>query len=51
MRSIYLQSAKHQSNNITKQVEDLNQLVLDYCISFVYAEAVSYVKYLEDQST
>jgi hypothetical protein len=51
MRSIYLQNAKHQVNNITRQVEELNDLVLDYCISFVYSEAVSYVKYLEDQST
>lgn len=51
MRSIYLQFAKHKPDNITKQVEELNKLVLDYCVSFVYSEAVSYVKYLEDQST
>lgn len=51
MRSIYLQFAKHNPTDITKQVEVLNNLVLDYCIPFVYNEAVSYIKYLEDQST
>ena len=51
MRSTYLTYAKHSPNNITEQVETLNALVLDYCIPFVYNECVSYVKYLEDQST
>lgn len=51
MRSMYLQYAKHYRDNITEQVRILNQYVLDYCIPFVYNEAVSYVKYLQDQST
>ena len=51
MRSIYLQNAKHQRENITRQVEELNQLVLDYCIPYLYNESIAYVKYLEDQST
>lgn len=51
MRSIYLQFAQHRPTDITGQVEVLNKLVLDYCVPFVYEEAVSYVKYLEDQST
>jgi len=51
MRSIYLQFALHKRTGITEQVEDLNKLVLDYCVPFVFSEAVSYVKYLEDQSS
>ena len=51
MRSTYLQYAKHSPHRITEQVEELNSLVLDYCVPFVYNEAVSYVKYLQDQST
>jgi len=51
MRSTYLQYAKHSAINITGQVSELNELVLDYCIPFVYNEAIFYVKYLQDQST
>ncbi len=51
MRSTYLQYAKHTATNITEQVEELNQLVLDYCIHFVYNESISYVKYLQDQNS
>lgn len=51
MRSTYLQYAKHSSTNITGQVEELNGLVLDYCVPFVYNEGISYIKYLQDQST
>jgi DNA-binding transcriptional regulator PaaX len=51
MRSIYLQNARHNRENITGQVEELNKLVLDYCIPFLYGESKAYVKYLEDQST
>lgn len=51
MRSTYLQFSKNSSIDITKQVEQLNQLVLDYCIPFVYNEGISYIKYLQDQST
>ena len=51
MRSIYLQNAEHHPTQITEQVEELNKLVLDYAIPFVYNETVFYLKYLEDQST
>ena len=51
MRSIYLQFARHSTIGITEQVEVLNKLVLDYCVPYVFSEAVSYVKYLRDQST
>jgi len=51
MRSIYLQHAEHYPKDITKQVEYLNSLVLDYAVSSVYNEAISYMKYVQDQST
>jgi hypothetical protein len=51
MRSIFLQFSQNSPNNITQQVEALNEMVLDYCVPFVYNECVAYMKYLEDQST
>lgn len=51
MRSTFLNYAEHNENNITKQVEDLNKIVLDYAVPETFGAAVSYEKYLEDQST
>ena len=51
MRSIYLQYAKHYATDITKQVEELNKIVLDYAVHSVYNEAHGYMKYLQDQSS
>lgn len=51
MRSTYLQYAEHKPDNITAQVERLNQIVLDYCVSSVYSEAVGYERYCQDQSS
>jgi len=51
MRSIYLQYAEHNEKNITKQVETLNKLVLDYAVPNVYNEAMAYMKYCQDQSS
>ena len=51
MRSMYLQYAEHSSENVTKQVEKLNDIVLKWVIPSVYNESISYLKYLEDQST
>jgi hypothetical protein len=51
MRSVYLQYAANQNNNISQQVEALNQMVLNYCIQQVYGEAQGYLKYLDDAST
>jgi hypothetical protein len=50
MRSMYLQHAKHSPDNIKKQVEELNNLVLGYAVPYVYNESMGYMKYLEDQS-
>jgi len=51
MRSVYLQHSANQPTNISGQIEQLNQIVLDYCIFHVYSEAQSYMKYLYDVST
>ena len=51
MRSTYLQYAEHRNEDVTKQVEDLNQRVLGYCVDNVYSAAVGYEKYCFDQSS
>ena len=51
MRSVFLQHAANQSQNIIGQIQQLNQIVLDYCIFHVYSEAQGYMKYLYDVST
>jgi hypothetical protein len=51
MRSVFLQYAKNQQGDIEQQINQLNQLVLGYCIPQVYSEALSYKKYLYDVST
>jgi hypothetical protein len=51
MRSIFLQHSVNLQTNIQGQIEELNKMVLDYCISNVYSEAQSYMKYLVDVST
>jgi hypothetical protein len=51
MRSVFLQHAANQSNNIEKQILELNKIVLDYCIQQIYSEAQGYMKYIDDVST
>jgi len=51
MRSVFLQNAANLPYNIPQQINDLNQLVLNYCVQQVYSEAQSYLKYLDDAST
>jgi hypothetical protein len=51
MRSIFLQYAANQPTNVTQQIEELNKMVLDYCIPQVYGEAQGYYKYIMDAST
>lgn len=50
MRNIYIQYAENQ-NNITSEIERLNQLVLGYIIPQVHGSLISYLKYIKDQST
>ena len=51
MRSVFLQHSVNQVKNIRGQIEELNKIVLDYCIHHVYSEAQGYMKYLYDAST
>jgi len=51
MRSIFLQYSANKPNNIGQQVEQLNKMVLEYCIQQVYSEAQGYIQYLNDAST
>jgi hypothetical protein len=51
MRSVYLQHSANQTYNISKQIEQLNKIVLNYCIQQVYSEAQGYMKYINDVST
>lgn len=51
MRSIFLQYSANQPDNIKGQVEQLNKMVLDYCVPQVYGEAQGYQKYIVDAST
>jgi len=51
MRSIFLQYAANQPLNIPQQIEELNKMVLNYCIQQVYSEAQGYMKYVDDAST
>ena len=51
MRSIFLQHAMHQDENIREQVETLNKMVLEFCVPRVFSELQSYLKYKEDIST
>ena len=51
MRSIFLQHSLNDSNNITRQVEGLNKLVLNYCVPQIIGEAEGYIKYKNDVST
>lgn len=51
MRSIFLQYAANQTANVSDQIANLNQMVLNYCTEQVYSEAQGYMKYLNDAST
>jgi hypothetical protein len=51
MRSVFLQHAANQDNNISQQITELNKIVLNYCIQQVYSEAQGYMKYIDDVST
>ncbi len=51
MRSVFLQNASNQPAHVTSQIEELNKIVLNYCIQQVYGEAQGYIKYMDDVST
>jgi hypothetical protein len=51
MRSVFLQHSANKPSNIPQQIEELNKIVLNYCIQQVYSEAQGYMKYVDDVST
>ena len=51
MRSIFLQNSKNLPSNITQQISELNDDVLEYAVRQVYREAEGYMKYQRDVST
>ena len=51
MRSVFLQYSANQPDNFQKQITELNNMVLDYCVKQVYSEAQGYTKYINDVST
>lgn len=50
MNSIYLQYGKFQENNITGQVKELNQLVLNYAVPNILTNIEQYNSYKKDVS-
>ena len=48
MRAIFLQNSLNLPTNIPGQINDLNQLVLQYAIPQIYSSLVSYAKYIKD---
>jgi hypothetical protein len=51
MRSVFLQYSANKPSDIPQQIEELNKIVLNYCIQQVYSEAQGYMKYVDDVST
>lgn len=51
MRAIYLQHSVNLATNLSQQIQELNQMVLEYCVPRVFGEAKGYMKYLHDVST
>jgi hypothetical protein len=48
MKSIFLQNARNNDENIQGQIDELNKLVLSYCVDNVHVNLLQYVKYLKD---
>lgn len=51
MRAIYLQYSLNQPDNITQQIEDLNERVVLYSVPRIYGEIQGYIQYKHDAST
>jgi hypothetical protein len=51
MRAIFLQNSKNQPDNLTQQIEELNQLIIDYCVPKLYSEVQGYINYKRDASS
>jgi hypothetical protein len=51
MTGIYLQYALNKPDNIKQQVDDLNKMVIQYCVPKVFGEVKGYMQYKFDAST
>jgi len=51
MRHMFIQYAQFLPDQIPKQIERLNMTVWEYAVPSVYAEAMGYLKYLQDTSS
>jgi len=51
MRSVFFDNAKFIPNQVTQEIEYLNNIVLKQCIPQILKEIDSYIKYKEDVST
>ena len=51
MRSIYLQYAHNNCNNVTNEIKYLNELVVNYCVPKIITNLTQYLGYKKDLST
>lgn len=51
MTGIYLQYGLNKPDNIKNQIEDLNKMVINYCVPKVFGEVKGYMQYKFDAST
>ena len=51
MRAIFLQYTRSLSDNITNQIIDLNNIVVNHCVPKILTEIDAYIKYKNDVST
>jgi hypothetical protein len=51
MRAIFLQNSKNLNTNLREQIEELNKLIIDYCVPKIYSEVEGYINYKKDAST
>jgi len=51
MRAIYLQNSINMPDNVTEQIDNLNKIVVQYCVPRIFGEVQGYVRYKEDAST
>jgi hypothetical protein len=50
MRAIYLQYSKNLNDNIKQQIEDLNEMITNYCVPKILSELEQYIQYKNDVS-
>ena len=48
MKSIFLQNARNNDNDLQYQIDELNKLVLSYSVNNVYVNLLQYIKYIDD---